>query len=102
MSDFAPGVHGNAAPSSRGDSVGRKLVGSGQYSKRFFIPSAFLSALQCYASYMLRSFLCNEGARYTIKIGMRRQWRKPHRGNEIRDGFRLTDPEFDDQNAAGR
>ena len=58
--------------------------------------------LQCYASYRLRSFFCNEGARYAIKIGMRSQWRKPCRGNEIRHGFRLTDPEFDDQNAAGR
>ncbi len=37
-----PGVQGNAAPSSRADSVGRKLVGSGRHSKCFFAPSAFL------------------------------------------------------------
>jgi len=29
LESYAPGVQGNAAPSSEGDSVGRKLIGSG-------------------------------------------------------------------------
>jgi hypothetical protein len=57
---------GNATPSSGRDSVGCKLVGSGQYSKRFFVPAPLLSVLQCYASYLLHSVLCNEGARHTV------------------------------------
>jgi len=42
---YAPGVQGNAAPSSKGDSVRRKLVGSGRYSKRFFTAAAVLPSL---------------------------------------------------------
>jgi hypothetical protein len=42
---YAPGLQGNAAPSSKGDSVRRKLVGSGRYSKRFFIAAAVLPSL---------------------------------------------------------
>jgi hypothetical protein len=42
---YAPGLQGNAAPSSKGDSVSRKLVGSGRYSKRFFIAAAVLPSL---------------------------------------------------------
>jgi len=40
LESYAPGVQGNAAPSFEGDSVGRKLIGSGPYSKCFFIPHA--------------------------------------------------------------
>jgi hypothetical protein len=36
LENHAPGVQGNAAPSFKGDSVGRKLVGSGPHSKCFF------------------------------------------------------------------
>ena len=45
ISDFAPGVSGQRDTLTRGDSVGRKLVGSGQYSKRFFAPTPILSEL---------------------------------------------------------
>jgi len=38
--NYAPGIQGNAAPLFKGDSVGRKLIGSGRYSKCFFIPHA--------------------------------------------------------------
>ena len=59
LENYAPGVQGNAAPSSKGDSVARKLVGSGRYSKCFFIPRGCLPGpaiqacdpdLQCCAS----------------------------------------------------
>jgi hypothetical protein len=44
--NYAPGIQGNAAPSFKGDSVGRKLIGSGGHSKCFFIPRARLRDLQ--------------------------------------------------------
>ncbi|MGA8694689.1 MAG: hypothetical protein WB689_12760, partial [Xanthobacteraceae bacterium] len=46
LENYAPGVQGNAAPSSKGDSVARKLIGSGRYSKCFFIPSPVCRGLQ--------------------------------------------------------
>src|SRR6201997_1774317 len=41
LENHAPGVQGNAAPSFKGDSVARKLVGSGRYSKCFFSSRLF-------------------------------------------------------------
>ncbi len=63
-----PGVQGNAAPSSRANSVGRKLVGSGRHSKCFF------AGVQCSRLMPVDlSLSCNEGARHTAKIGSRRR-----------------------------
>jgi len=81
MSNFAQGCSGQRGTLIWGRLRSRKLVGSGQYSKRFFVLSALLLEVQCYASYMLCRSLCNEDARHAVKIGLQGQRRKPRRGN---------------------